>query len=208
MVITKMVTDNVKTKTSWLKNELPSILLLILGIFAVRSSLADHYYVPSGSMEYTLMAGDRVLVSKLTYGLRIPFTNVELLSGKNVGRGDIVILDSPRDGTRLIKRIVGIGGDTISLKDGHLYVDGQSLALDFDTVEVFEEHVAPLNLADGGGPDIDGKIIPAGMLLAIGDHRGSSLDGRYFGLVPESDVYGKALGVYRRQDEGFVWRPL
>lgn len=197
-----------KTKKSWLKDELPSILLLIVGIFAVRSSLADHYYVPSGSMEYTLMAGDRVLVSKVTYGLRIPFTSVELLDGKNVSRGDIVIFDSPRDGTRLIKRIVGIGGDTISLKDGHLFVDGHSLALDIGTAEVFDERVAPLNLEDGGGPDIDGKTIPEGMLLAIGDHRGSSLDGRYFGLVSESDIYGKALGVYRRRDEGFVWRAL
>lgn len=197
-----------KTKKSWLKSELPSILLLILGIFAVRSSLADHYYVPSGSMEYTLMAGDRVFVSKVSYGLRIPFTKFELINGDDVGRGDVVIFDSPTDGTRLIKRIVGIGGDTVSLQDGHLAVDGIPLGLDFESVEVFGEHVAPLNLNDGGGPDIDDITIPDGMLLAIGDHRGSSLDGRYFGLVPESQIYGKALGVYRRQDEGFVWRPL
>ena len=196
------------TKTSWLRNELPPILLLILGIFAVRSSLADHYYVPSGSMEYTLMSGDRVIVSKVVYGLRIPFTDIELFDGKSVNRGDVVIFDSPRDGTRLIKRIVGIGGDTISIRNGHLTVDGESLALDFDSVEIFDEHVAPLNLEDGGGPDIDQKFIPDGMLLAIVDHRGSSLDGRYFGLIPESDVYGKALAVYRRQEEGFVWRPL
>ena len=77
-----------KIEKSWLRNDLPQILLIIFGIFAMRSSLADHYYVPSGSMEYTLLSGDRVLVSKVTYGLRVPFTNFEFLDGRPVGRGD------------------------------------------------------------------------------------------------------------------------
>lgn len=197
-----------KPKKSWFKSELLSLLLLFLGIFAVRSSLADHYYVPSGSMEYALMGGDRVLVSKTAYGLRIPFTRIELIGGKKVSRGDVVIFDSPQDGTRLIKRVVGIGGDSVSLRNGHLSIDGKALATGFESVESIGAHIAPLNLEDGGGPDIDSLVIPAGMLLAIGDHRGNSLDGRYFGLIRESDVYGKALGIYRRRDEGFVWRPL
>lgn len=192
----------------WLRTELPSILLLLLGVFAVRSSLADHYYVPSGSMEYTLMSGDRVLVNKAAYGLRIPFTKVALTNGKSVARGDVVIFDSPRDGVRLVKRIVGVGGDTVSLEAGYLSVNGMSLAKNAESVEFFDERVAPLNLEDGGGPDIDQLFIPEGMLLAVGDHRGSSLDGRYFGLVRESEIYGKAFAVYRRQNEGFVWRPL
>lgn len=193
---------------SWLRQELPPILLLLLGVFVVRSSLADHYYVPSGSMEYTLMSGDRVVVNKVAYGLRIPFTKVEITDGHSVARGDVVIFDSPKDGKRLIKRIVGVGGDNISLNAGYLSVNGVSLAQNREPVEFFDEHVAPLNLADGGGPDIHQQFIPDGMVLAVGDHRGSSLDGRYFGLIPESEVYGKALGVYRRKDEGFVWRPL
>jgi signal peptidase I len=199
---------DVKTKMSWVKTELPSILLLILGIFAVRSSLADHYYVPSGSMEFTLMSGDRVVVSKMAYGLRLPFTHIEIFDRGPVARGDVVIFDSPKDGTRLIKRIVGIGGDEVTLLSGHLSIGGTPLAFDVGTAEVFGSKIVKLNLEDGGGPDIDRKLIPEGMLLAIGDHRGRSLDGRYFGLVAESEIYGKALGVYRRRDEGFVWRPL
>lgn len=203
-----MVTGNMTTEKSWLKSELPAILLLVLGVFAVRSSLADHYYVPSGSMEYTLLAGDRVVVSKMAYGLRVPFTGIELTRGEAVARGDVVIFDSPTDGTRLIKRIVGIGGDTVSLQDGHLFVDGKPLGAGLRDVEVFGSHIAPLNLNNGGGPDIDDQPIPDGMLLALGDHRGSSRDGRYFGLIAEADVYGRAIAVYRRRDEGFVWRPL
>jgi signal peptidase I len=197
-----------KSSNTWLRGEMLRFLLMVLAIFAARSSLADHYYVPSGSMEYTLLAGDRVAVSKLAYGLRLPFTDVEVVAGEPVGRGDVVIFDSPRDGTRLIKRVVAVGGDTVSLIDGRLSIDGWPLAGDVGSVEVYGDVVATLNLEHGGGPDLEGASIPAGMVLAIGDHRGRSLDGRYFGLVPESAIYGKALAVYRRRDEGFVWRPL
>lgn len=197
-----------KLRKSWLRTELPQILLILVGVFAARSTLADHYYVPSGSMEYTLLSGDRVLVNKAAYGLRVPFTTFEIVAGASVGRGDVVIFDSPRDGTRLIKRIVAVGGDTVQLSSGHLIVNGSPLAADMGRVEKFGERVAALNLEDGGGPDIDETTIPNGMLLAIGDHRGSSLDGRYFGLVPETAIYGKAIGVYRRKGEGFTWRPL
>ncbi len=197
-----------KSKYHWLKTELPQFALMIIAVFAARSSLADHYYVPSGSMEYTLISGDRVLVSKLSYGLRVPFTDFEIFDGDPVGRGDVVIFDSPSDGTRLIKRIVGIGGDTVALIDGRLFIDGESIAADMDSVEVFGNRIAALNLDDGGGPDIVDRSIPDGMLLAVGDHRGSSRDGRFFGLIPESAVYGRALGIYRRKEEGFVWRQL
>jgi signal peptidase I len=203
-----MSQNNMMKMKSWIRSELPQILLIIVLILAARSSLADHYYVPSGSMEYTLMPGDRVLVSKLAYGLRVPFTSIEFGSGAAVERGDIVIFDSPKDGTRLIKRIVGIGGDTVSIDDGHLTINGAALAAGAGDIEMFGERVAALNLHDGGGPDIENASIPQHMLLAVGDHRGSSLDGRYFGLVNEDDVYGKALGVYRRRGEGFLWNPL
>lgn len=193
---------------SQLRTELPQILLLLVLVLAGRSSLADHYYVPSGSMEYTLMSGDRVLVDKTAYGLRVPFTGIEITRGDAVQRGEVVIFDSPADGERLIKRIVGIGGDVVALHDGELFVNGLSLAAGQRGIESFGSRTASLNLLDGGGPDLRRVRIPAGMLLAVGDHRGNSLDGRYFGLIREAAVYGKALAVYRRLGEGFVWLPL
>jgi len=197
-----------KKKKNWIRSELPSLVLLIMGVLAFRSSFADHYYVPSGSMENTLFSGDRVLVSKSAYGLRVPFTKIELFDGGTVERGDVVIFDSPRDGTRLIKRIVGIGGDRIEIKGGHLHVNGNSAAHGVGSAEIIGNKLVGINLDHGGGPDINRLVIPRGMLLAVGDHRGQSLDGRFFGLVSDSEIYGKALGVYRRRDEGFVWRPL
>ena len=186
-------------------------MLLIALIMAARSTFADHYYVPSGSMEYTLMPGDRVFVDKTAYGVRIPFTNLDMVKRDPVGRGEVVIFDSPRDGTRLIKRIVAVGGDQVEMQQGLLQINGMPLA-DSDSNtnlnEWFGDHMARLNLQDGGGPDIPASVIPDGMVLAVGDHRGSSLDGRYFGLVSESEIYGRAVAVYFRRGDGFVWKNL
>lgn len=182
--------------------------LMIVGILAARSTLADHYYVPSGSMEYTLVPGDRVLVDKRAFGYRVPFTNIDVVAGTPVQRGDVVIFDSPRDGVRLIKRIVAIGGDHVVLSNGRLTVNGQPLASPADTdVEMFNGKAVSLNLADGGGPPLDLRV-PQGQVLAIGDHRGRSADSRVFGTVPEREIYGRAIAVYYRSGEGFSWIDL
>ena len=182
--------------------------LLVVGILAGRSTLADHYYVPSGSMEYTLMPGDRVFVDKRAYGVRIPFTDLELTKGESIRRGDIVIFNSPRDGTRLIKRIVAIGGDDMLIRDGHLAINGRWLAsVEDDEIELIGEKVVQLNLADGGGRALSVRI-DEGKVLAIGDHRGNSVDGRIFGVVAEEEIYGRAVAVYYRRGAGFSWREL
>jgi len=182
--------------------------LLVVGILAGRSTLADHYYVPSGSMEFTLKAGDRVFVDKRAYGLRIPFTGIEITKGDDVRRGDIVIFDSPRDGKRLIKRIVAIGGDNVVIQDGHLAINSEWLAApDNDEIELIGEKVVQLNLADGGGPALT-TTLQDGMVLAIGDHRGNSVDGRIFGAFSEDEIYGRAVAIYYRRETGFSWLEL
>ena len=181
---------------------------MLVGILAARSTLADHYHVPSGSMEPTLRAGDRVLVDKRAHGLRVPFTTRHLVDGEPVERGEIVIFDSPRDGKRLIKRIVAVGGDEVVIHNGHLFINDRPMAsVEEWHAEVFGQRYARLNLDDGGGPDISGTI-PPGKLLAVGDHRGNSFDGRMFGLIDEDNVYGRALGVYYRRGDGFTWHSL
>ena len=186
--------------------ELLQLTLLVVLLLAFRSSFADHYRVPTGSMEYTLMPGDRVVVDKTAYGIRVPFTTLDLIGAATPERGDVAVFDSPRDGRRLIKRIVAIGGDEVALVDGQLSVNGE--ALGDSAIEAYAGHLALLNLEAGGGPDIESLTIPEGMVLALGDHRGNSVDGRYFGPVPEEEIIGRALGVYYRRGEGFVWRRL
>jgi signal peptidase I len=187
-------------------SEIVQLGLLVFLLLAFRSSFADHYHVPSGSMEYTLLPGDRVVVDKTAYGVRLPFTTIDLFGAATPGRGDVVVFDSPRDGERLIKRIVAVAGDVVSLVDGQLAVNG--LPLGDAASEDFGAHLALLNLSDGGGPDIDSLAVPEGMVLALGDHRGNSLDGRFFGTIPEKEIVGRALGIYFRRGEGFTWREL
>ncbi|WP_394004024.1 signal peptidase I [Luteimonas sp. WGS1318] len=192
----------------WLRREgLPLAVMLLLLVVA-RSSLANHYHVPSGSMEPTLMPGDRVVVDMRAYGVRVPMTSWTLWPGDAPARGDVVVFRSPGDGTRLIKRVVAVGGDRVDLTDGHLSINGRPLARGPGLPEDFGTREARLDLDAGGGPDIHGLVVPAGQVLVLGDHRGASLDGRYFGLVDSDSIYGQARGVFWRRGDGPGWRRL
>jgi signal peptidase I len=191
---------------SWWISELISLAVVLAAVTVARSSLADHYYVPSGSMEYSLMPGDRVVVDKTAYGLRIPLTKIDIFGSSTPERGEIAVFDSPQDGTRLIKRIVAIGGDTVTLVNGQLAINGAPLG--DREVEHFGERNALLNLRSGGGPNIADMQVPPGMVLAVGDHRGNSNDGRFFGLIDERELFGRAVAIYYRRGDGFTWKPL
>ncbi len=191
------------------RSELLQLVVVIVVVLAARSSVADHYVIPSGSMEYTLLPGDHVLVDKSAYGMRLPFTKWKLTPGDEPVLGEIVIFDSPEDGTRLIKRIVAVAGDVVRIENGELVVDGRSTrepgARD---VEIVGGHVADLNLSFGGGVDLPPTEIAAGQVLVIGDARGNSRDGRFFGTIEADSIYGKAESIIYRRGDGLVWRPL
>ena len=192
----------------WLRENRRFLLGLFL-LLVARASLADHYLVPSGSMEYTLLPGDRVLVDKRAYGLRVPFTEIKLLAGASPSRGEVVVFDAPDSGIRLIKRVVAIAGDTVEVRRGHVLINGESRTDAADqAVEHFSERNATLNLQLGGGPDLPAVRIPEAQVLVLGDFRGNSRDSRWFGLVAESATYAKALRVYYRSGQGFVWLAL
>lgn len=180
----------------WLR-ENSVFLLFMFALLTARSSFADHYVVPSGSMEQTLFPGDRVVVDKQAYGLRVPFTLVKFIDGAAPARGEVIIFDAPGDGTRLIKRIVAVGGDLLEVRRGHVFIDG----LPGDTS-------AALEMGSGGGPDVAPVRVPAGHVFAMGDSRGNSRDSRFFGFVREDQIYARAARVYYRSGEGFVWKQL
>ena len=193
----------------WLRRELPQIAAMLLLLAAARDSFANHYQVPSGSMSHTLEVGDRVAVDMRAYGVRLPFTELELMETGKPQRGDVAVFDSPQDGTRLIKRVAAVAGDEVELIDGRLSINGVPMeARDGKDVEVFREHHALLDLSHGGGPDIQGLKVPEGEVLMLGDSRGNSLDGRFFGLVPARSLYGRAIAVYYRRDQGLGWKKL
>jgi signal peptidase I len=181
----------------------------VAALFAARSSLADHYHVPSGSMEPTVEVGDRVLVNQAAYGLRVPFTDWVAVARGAPARGDVVVLRSPDEpGVILLKRVVGLPGDRIAVIDGKVWIDGAQVALGGAGAE-------PVELLGGVrhrvrvGPDRRfGPVeVPAGQFLVLGDNRGNSRDGRAFGFVDRGAILGRAMGVYWRHG-GFDWQAL
>jgi signal peptidase I len=153
--------------------EVARFAVLVGVLLSARSSLADHYYVPSGSMQPSVEINDHVLVNKAAYGVRVPFSRAFVARFAGPAVGDVVVLDAPDEDKVLLKR------------DGALR-------------ELLGGADHPVRLTAGGGPDFGPVTIPDGRYLVIGDNRGDSRDGRYFGLVTREAILGRAVGV--------IWR--
>jgi len=202
-------------KKFWLEWVRPFLLIaLVLG--SLRSALADWNDVPTGSMKPTILEGDRVFVNKMAYDLRFPFTLYRIAEWGNPQRGDIIVFFSPADGKRLVKRVVGVPGDVIEMRAGHLFLNGkaaQYTPIDEAVAQTFEVHeseryifvreamddtvehpilIAPEQIAVRTfGP----VTIPDGKYFAMGDNRDESFDSRYFGFVERRSIVGKAIAV-------------
>jgi signal peptidase I len=159
----------------------------------------------------TVSVGDRVVVDKRAYGLRIPFTEVTLVEGAAPAPGDVVVLLSPVDGATLLKRVVAGPGDLVEVRGGRIFLDGEEVGV-LDTtaglVEALGGRPHLVRLDRGGGPGFGPVRIHEGSYLVMGDNRGDSHDGRIFGLVRRDAVRGRALAVYWSRGQGLGWRPL
>lgn len=187
-----------------------TLAALVLVILAARSSLADHYHVPSGSMLPTIELGDRILVNKLAYGFRVPFSNWYLTESEEPRPGEVVICESPEDGAVLIKRVIATPGDLVEIRSGHVRINHAVMPIEpspSGLTETLGSKTHPVSLSAGGGPDYGPRRIPEDRYLLVGDNRGNSHDGRFFGLVDRSAILGRAVGVFLGR-EGFVWKPL
>lgn len=205
-----------------------ALLAFFVLMVVFRSAVADWMYVPSGSMNPTIVEGDRILVDKAAYGLRIPFTTTRLTRGNDPQRGDIAIFASPEDGTTLVKRIVGLPGDTIEMRDDVLLING--VATDYDAAFVAMDKDLPESTRQQDHryltERLDGRphtimtlpqrfsmrsfgptAVPAGYYLALGDSRDNSKDSRYIGLVPRDSIVGRAFRVAYSLDAERWYRP-
>lgn len=180
-------------------------------VLCARGSLADHYYVPSESMMPTVEIGDRIIVDKRAFGLRIPATSIYLIELGGPERGDVIVLSSPEDGGPvLLKRVVGLPGDDFEVRDGRIRVNGVEFPVEKrgdQLYETLDRKVHRVSLSLGGGDDFGPEKIPPRHYMVMGDNRGGSRDGRRFGLVPRDILLGRAVRMYLHADE-WVWQEV
>jgi signal peptidase I len=185
-------------------------------LLTFRSAWADWVHVPTGSMNPTILEGDRLLVDKHAYGVRVPWTLVHLTPGRDPMRGEIVVFDSPADGTSLVKRVIAVPGDIVSLDDHGLAINGRRAhytAGDLSHLQTLLSATLAMDpqiLRESGlGPEhdilalprlyarrsVEPLRVPAGMYFVMGDNRDNSADSRYFGFVPRRNIVGHATRV-------------
>ena len=164
------------------------VLALIIRTFVVQA-----FKIPSGSMEPTLLVGDHILVNKFIYGEHIPFTNIKVLDFRDPKRGEIIVFVYPKDESKdFIKRVVGVEGDTIEIKDKKLFINGTRFDDPYGFYKdnaIIPGHVQP---RDNFGP----VTVPEDSLFVMGDNRDRSADSRFWGFVRLNQVKGKAFLIY------------
>lgn len=193
----------------WKQNKV--FIAVIFLSFVFRSSFADWNIVPTGSMNPTIVEGDRILVNKLAYDLNIPFTHISLRKFSDPQAGDIIIFDSKKADKRLVKRVIAIPGDTIEMLNNKLLINGKALIYDVlvsnnQVLELREHlgnqayHVQLVSPIYNRYSSFAETKIPDGYYFVLGDNRNNSADSRFIGLVPRKEIIGKTSTVVFSHD--------
>ena len=205
----------VKSKSLWREYSEAIVIAIVLALF-IRTFVVQAFKIPSGSMIQTLQIGDHILVNKMVYGLKIPgdcewdatthrpgvkripllwscYSYRTLISVTSPERGDIIVFMFPEDETKdFIKRVIGLPGDRVEIRNKNVFINGQPLT------EPYTQHVDPSVLAHQVQPrDNLGQLtVPADSYFVMGDNRDQSLDSRYWGFVKREKIKGKAFLIY------------
>lgn len=176
-------------KSIWREYAEALIVALVLALI-IRTFVVQAFKIPSESMLQTLQVGDHLLASKFAYGVKIPFIDKYIYEGTDPQRGDIIIFQYPNDpSVDYIKRVIGVPGDVIEMRDKQLYRNGQPVKEDYirntdpDGVEPLRDNYAPVT-------------VPPGKYFVMGDNRDNSLDSRFWGFVDRKAIRAKAWRIY------------
>jgi signal peptidase I len=219
-------THGSRSFVTWLWEWTKSIVVALVVWFFLRTFLVEAFRIPSGSMENTLLIGDFLFVNKALYGAEVPVIRARLPAVREPRRNDILVFDSvEEEGLKVVKRLVGMPGDTLMMENGELYRNGQKIS------EPYALHVDPTRSEDMAqrakmrewqlphlvntdtasyNPDLQNwgpVVVPSDSFFMMGDNRDSSYDGRYWGFLPRQNVRGRPLVVYYSYD-ATSWRAL
>ena len=194
-----------------------SFFPVLLIVFLLRGFLVEPFRIPSGSMIPSLYIGDFILVNKFSYGVRVPVLNAKIIDVDKPERGDVAVFKYPRDpSVDYIKRVIGIPGDLIAYYNKILYVNGKKIERkrigeysgpgEKNKASEFVENLDGIEhniLMISNKPGLDAEyIVPAGHYFMMGDNRDNSNDSRYWGVVPEKYLVGKAFMIWMHWNGG------
>jgi len=182
-----------RQKKSTFREYFEAIVIAILLALFIRTFVVQAFKIPSGSMLPTLLIGDHLLVNKFIYGIKVPFTGQLLIPIKSPVRGDVVVFRFPKDRSiDYIKRVVGVPGDTVEIKNKKVYINDKPV--DDPHAHVSSPTILSANASprDNFGP----VLVPEGRIFVMGDNRDNSYDSRFWGFVDQRDVLGKAFILY------------
>jgi len=204
-----------KLNRIWKENR--AFLVFLVLMFAFRSAVADWNEVPTGSMQPTIVEGDRILVNKLAYDIQLPFTGVSLYRHADPQSGDIIVFNSEFADKRLVKRVIGVPGDVVALKNNELTINDSAVAYstvstDGDSSLQLEalgevEHFIRVQTYGSAEDSFNAVQIPEDFYLALGDNRDNSADSRVIGLIPRHEIIGRARHVVLSFDYNNYYLP-
>jgi signal peptidase I len=195
-------------KKSVYREYLEALAYAIILALIIRAFVVQAFKIPSGSMIPTLQIGDHILVSKFIYGIRIPFTDKKVFEFKKPKRGEVIVFEYPGDEERdFIKRVIGLPGETVEIKNKEVFIDGESIK---ESYAIFNRHNI-LGHTGSSGNNYGPVKIPPHHLFMMGDNRDNSMDSRFWGFLDEKKVKGKAFIIYwswDRNDHWVRWRRI
>jgi signal peptidase I len=187
----------VKVK-SWIREYVVFILWVVVIVFVIRTCIVQNYRIPSRSMEDTMLVGDHLLVNKFIYGIRVPFTDLRLPMVRAPKQGDVIVFRYPMDRSKdFIKRVIGVPGDVIEIRDKQVFVNGRPYINPHEVHKDSRIFLRDAGLRDNFGP----VLVPEDSWFVMGDNRDESHDSRFWGFVKKTDLVGLAVIKYWSWDK-------
>jgi len=178
-----------ETRLSVFREYAEAITIALMLALIIKAFIFPSFMVPTGSMIPTILEGDQFFVNKFVFGTRVPFSDVKVFVIREPKRGDVVVFEYPQD-RRIpyIKRVIGLPGDTVEIRDKRVYINGEEYVVESEIHS--DPHSIPER--DNFGP----IVVPPDSYFMMGDNRDTSLDSRYWGFVHTHELTGTAQLIY------------